>query len=127
MIHLSRETPAGEAENDEHQRDRREDSRDAAQPTLEPADRRRQDEREQDGECDRHEHGLRPIEDDNDKHTTGEYHPRFQGLRRVIHGVPRFYCIAQGHPGLFTLEQPGLTKWRTLRPLERTGSGDSEV
>ena len=80
MIHLSRETPTGEAENDEHERDRREDSRDAAEPTLKPADRRRQDEREQHGECDRHEDGLRPIEDDNDQDTTGEYHPRFQGV-----------------------------------------------
>ena len=80
MIHLSRETPTGEAENDEHERDRREDSRDAAEPTLKPADRRRQDEREQHGECDRHEDGLRPIEDDNDQYTTGKYHPRFQGV-----------------------------------------------
>ena len=80
MIHLSRETPTGEAENDEYQRHRREDSRDAAQPTLKPRDRRRQDEREQDGECDRHEHGLRPVEDDNDKYTTGECDPPFQGL-----------------------------------------------
>ena len=70
MIHLSRETPTGEAENDEDERDRREDSRDAAEPTLKPADRRRQYEREQHGKCDRHEDGLRPIEDDNDQHTT---------------------------------------------------------
>ena len=67
----------------------REDRRDAAEPPLKPADRRREDEREQHGECDRHEHGLRPIEDDDDQHTTGEYHPRFQGVRRVIHGIPR--------------------------------------
>ena len=30
MIHLARETPTGKAENDEHERGRREDSRDAA-------------------------------------------------------------------------------------------------
>ena len=58
----------------------REDSRDAAEPTLKPADRRRQDEREQHGECDRHEDGLRPIEDHNDQYTAGEYDPRFQGV-----------------------------------------------
>ena len=104
MVHLSRETPTGEAENHEHQRDRREDGRDAADPPLKPADRRRQHEREQDRERDRHEHGLRPIEDDNDQHTTGERHPRFHRLRRVIHGGPRLNCMAQAHLGLFTLE-----------------------
>ena len=59
MIHLSRKAPAGEAENDEDERGRREDSRDTAQPTFKPADSGRQDKREQDRQCDRHEDGLR--------------------------------------------------------------------
>jgi len=120
MVHLPRQTPTGEAENDEHQRDCREHSRDAAELPLEPVDRRRQDEGEQHGECDWHEHGLRPIEDDNDQHATREYHPPFQGVRCVIHEAPRGNCILRRLPGLFTLAHPGLTRWRTLRSLERT-------
>ena len=83
MVHLPRQTPAGETEDREHQRDHRENGWDAADPTLKPGDRRSQHEREQDGERDRHEHGLRPVQDDNDEHTPGERHPRRQGLRRV--------------------------------------------
>ena len=122
MIHLPRKTPAGETENDEHQRDRREDSRDAAQPTLEPADSRRQDEREQHGKRDGYEHGLRPVEDDNDKDTAGERHPGFQGARRVIHEPSPFHCMSQGHLGLFTLEQPDLIKGPTLGPMGPFGT-----
>ena len=50
---------------------------------------------------------LRAWWDDDDKDTTGEYHPRFQGVPRVIHGVPRVYSNALAHPGLFTLGQRG--------------------
>jgi hypothetical protein len=81
MVHLSRQTPAGETNDGEHQRDHRENRRDAADPTLQPGDRRSQHEREKDGERERHEHGLRPIQDDDDEHTPGERHPRFHGLR----------------------------------------------
>src|SRR5688572_5855648 len=89
MVQLSRESPAGEAEHDEHQRDGGEYSRDAPEPTLEPADRRRQNEGEQHGECDRYDHRLRPIEDADDEDTPGEYHPRFQGPGVIHEGHAR--------------------------------------
>ena len=93
MVHLPRQTPAGETEDREHQRDHRENGRDAADPALKPGDRRSQHEREKDGERDRHEHGLRPVQDDHDEHTPGERHPRFQCLRRVIHQAQPFVCV----------------------------------
>ena len=85
IVHLPRQTPAGQTEDREHQRRHCENGWDAADPTLEPGDGRSQHEREKDGECDRNEHGLCPVQDDNDEHTAGERYPRFQGLRRVIH------------------------------------------
>lgn len=85
MVHLPGEAPAGETEYREHQCDHCENGRNAADPTLEPGDGRGQNERKQDGEGERHQHGLRPIQDDNDEHTPGERHPRFQRLRSVIH------------------------------------------
>ena len=84
-VHLPGQTPAGETEDREHQRHGGEDGRDAADPALEPADRRRQDEREQNGERDRHQDGLRQVQDHDDQHVPGERDPRFQGLRRVTH------------------------------------------
>ena len=92
MVHLPRQTPAGETENREHQRDHREHGRDAADPPLKPGDGRRQDEREQDGERERHEHGLCPVQNDDDEHAPGERHPRLQCLRRVIHQAQPFVC-----------------------------------
>ena len=85
MVHLPRQTPAGETEDREHQRDHREHGWDAADPSLKPGDRGSQHEREKDGEGDRDEHGLRPVQDDHDEHTPGERHPRFQCSRHVIH------------------------------------------
>ena len=85
MVHLPRQTPAGETEDREHQRDHRENSWDAANPSFKPGDRRSQHEREKDGECERHEYGLRPVQDDHDEHTPGERHPPPQCLRRIIH------------------------------------------
>jgi hypothetical protein len=62
MVHLSRQTPAGKTEDGDHQRDDREDGWDAADPSFKPSDRRSQHEREKDGECDRHEHCLPPVQ-----------------------------------------------------------------
>ena len=75
MVHLPRQTPAGETEDAEHQRHHRENGWDASDPSLKPCDRRTQHEREQDGERDRHDDGLRPVQDDHDEHTPGERHP----------------------------------------------------
>ena len=69
MVHLPRQAPGTETEHREDQRDRRENGDDAANPTLKPRDWRSQHEREQDGDCKRHEHGLCPVEDDNHEHT----------------------------------------------------------
>ena len=96
MVHLPRQTPAGETEDREHQRDHRENSGDAADPSFKPGNRRSQHEREQDGECDRHEYGLRPVQDDNDEHTPGERHPPPQCLRRVIHKADRSWGSGAG-------------------------------
>lgn len=59
-IHLPRKSPAGETEHDAHPCYQHEDGRDAAQSSLQPAHRRRPDEREQDGECDGHAHRPAP-------------------------------------------------------------------
>ena len=108
IVHLPRQTPAGETEDREHQRDHRENGWDAADPTLKPGHRRSQHEREKDGECDRHEHGLRPVQNDNDEHTPGECHPRFQRLRRVSHQAqPFFDCAAQDRSARLT---PGVKR-----------------
>jgi hypothetical protein len=88
-VHLPRQPPAGETEDGEHQRHHREHGRDAADPSFQPGDRRRQDEGEQDGERDRHQHGLRPIQDDHDEHTPGERDPSPQCLGRGIHRALR--------------------------------------
>jgi hypothetical protein len=85
MVHLPRQTPAGQTEDREDERAQRENGWNPADPTLEPGDGRSQHEREKDGEGDRHEHGLCPVQDDHDEHTSGERDPRFQGLRRDIH------------------------------------------
>ena len=69
-------------------RDRQQHGRDAADPTLEPADRRREHERQQDRQRDRHQDGLRPVQDDDHEHAPGERDPRRQAVRRVTHGVP---------------------------------------
>jgi hypothetical protein len=86
--HLPRQTPARETEDREHQRDHRKDRRDAAHPTFKPVHKRSQHEREKDGERQRHEHGLRQVQDDHNEDTPGERHPRLQCLRRVIHQGP---------------------------------------
>jgi hypothetical protein len=75
MVHLPRQTPAGETEDAEHQRHRREHGWNASDPSLKPCDRRAQHEGEQDRERDRHDDGLRPVQDDHDEHTPGEHHP----------------------------------------------------
>jgi len=84
VVRLSRQTPAGEAESREHQGDHRENGRDPAKPALKPGDRRRQHEREKDGDGERHEHGLCPVQDRNDEHTAGEGHPRLHSLQRTV-------------------------------------------
>ena len=81
MVHLSRESPAGESEDREDQRDHGENGGDAPDPTFQPADRWGQHEREQDGKRDRHEYVLRPVQHRNDEHASGKRHPRLQGLR----------------------------------------------
>ena len=90
MVHLPRQTPAGEAEDAEHQRHHHEHGGDASDPSLKPCDRRTQHEREQDGERDRHENDLCPVQDDHDEHTPGECHPPPQCLRRIIHKARPF-------------------------------------
>ena len=85
ILHLSRHAPAGEAEHGEHQRDHDEHGRDAADPTLERGHGWRQDECQKEGECEGHEDGVRPVQDDHDQHTPCERHPRFHDLGRVIH------------------------------------------
>ena len=108
MIHLPRQAPAGEAEHDEHQRDDHEHGRDAAQPALEPGHRRRQDEREQDGERDRHEHRLRPVEDDDDQHAAGERDPRLQACCDVSSMESHASTVVRkALAPAFTIEQPG--------------------
>src|SRR5687768_17420775 len=126
MIHLSRKTPAGKAENHEDERDGCEHSRDAAEPALEPADRRCEDECEQHGEGDRHEHGLRPIEDHDDEYTTGEYHPRLQDVRRVIHGSHALTVSRESTCACSHLHSVGLTTWCTLDGI-RTDKNAAEV
>ena len=69
---------------------------------------------EQDGECDGHEHSLRPIEEGNDKYTTGECDPRFQGLRRIRHGVLRFTVWRKAIWVCSHLNSVGSGRWRTL-------------
>jgi hypothetical protein len=49
LVHLPRQTQAGEPERREHQRDDQQHGRDPTDPPLKPVDGRRQDEREQDG------------------------------------------------------------------------------
>ena len=96
MVHLPRQTPAGETEGREHQRDHRENGWDATDPPLKPGDGRRQDEREQDGERERHEDGLCPVQNGDDEHTPGERHPSSQCLRRIIHRGPRPFLGLRG-------------------------------
>ena len=72
VIHLPHETPAGEAGDREHERDHREHGGDAADPPLKPGDGRSQEEGQQDREGDRHEHGLRPVQDQDNEHTPGK-------------------------------------------------------
>ena len=85
MLQLTRQTPAGQREDGEDQRDRDENGWHAADPAFQPADGRGQHERQQNRERDRHEHGLRPVQDGNHEHTPGERQPRFQGLREGLH------------------------------------------
>jgi hypothetical protein len=95
VVHLPRETPASETENREHQSDHRENGRYTANPTLQPGDRRSHHEREKDGDCERHEYGLCPVQHDNHEHTPGERHPGFHGLRRVFHQAQPFVRAAR--------------------------------
>ena len=61
--HLAIHAVARQTQEREHQNDRRQDGGEPSDSTLQPLDRRRQDEREQHGQADRHQHGLRPIQD----------------------------------------------------------------
>lgn len=104
MVHLPRQPPAGETEDGEHQRHHRENGWDTSDPSFKPCDWRSQHEREQNGERDWHEYGLRPVQDDYDEYTAGERHPSPQCLRRVIHkarpcvGLSRENRRVQGAP-----------------------------
>ena len=52
---------------------------------LTPVDGRGQDECERDGERDRHEDGLCPVQNGDDKHAAGERQPELHGFQRVVH------------------------------------------
>ena len=106
MVHLPRESPAGETEDREDQRDHRENGRDAADPAFQPADRWSQHEREQYRERDRHEHVLRPVQDRNDEHAACECDPRFQRSRQVIHGVRPLDSSRKTRAATFRIAQP---------------------
>ncbi len=87
MVDLARNHPARDAEHGEHQRDHDQHGRNAANPSLEGGDRRRQDECQKDGECEGHEDGLRPVEDDDDQDAPPEGHPGSHALGGVIHSL----------------------------------------
>jgi hypothetical protein len=72
-------------ESREHQRDDQQHGRHPTDPPLNPVDRRRQDEREQDGERERHEDGLCPLQNGDHEHAAGERHPEPHGFQRVVH------------------------------------------
>ena len=105
IVHLPGQAPAGEAERREHQRDHHQHGRDATDPPLKPGDRRRQDEREQDGERERHEDGLCPVQNGDDEHAAGERHPGLHGPGGGVHGPirrcgrrPRSWPAGSGGP-----------------------------
>lgn len=58
MVQRPGQTPSGEPQRREHQRHGQQDGSDPTDPPLKPRDGWRQDEREQDGERERHEDGL---------------------------------------------------------------------
>ena len=97
IVHLPGQTPAGETERREHQRDDDQHGRDPTDPSLKPGDRRRQDEREQDGERERHEDGLGPVQNGDDQHAAGERQPELHEFQRVVHGrAPFLRRVAAG-------------------------------
>lgn len=84
VVHLPGQTPGGEPESGEHQRHGYEDGGDPTDPPLKPGDGGCQDEGEQHGERERHEDGLRPVQDGDHKHATGERHPGLHGFPGVV-------------------------------------------
>ena len=83
-VHLPGQTPGGKTEGREDQRDDQQHGGDPANPPLQPRDGRRQDECEQDGERERHEDGLCPVQNGDHEHATGERHPGLYGFQAVV-------------------------------------------
>ena len=52
---------------------------------LKPVDGRGQDECERDGERERHEDGLCPVQNGDDEHAAGGRQPELYGFQRVVH------------------------------------------
>ena len=83
--HLAGDGPGGQAQRGKHQRDNEQHRRRAADAPLQPYHGRGQHEGQENGETDGHEDGLRPIEDGDHQHTTGERRPAAQRTERVSH------------------------------------------
>ena len=88
--YLPRQAPANETERREHQRDRQQYGWDPTDPPLDPGDGGRQDECQKDGERERYEDGLCPVQDRDDEHPAGERHPGLHGSRGVVQVPPPF-------------------------------------
>ena len=54
-------------------------------PPLEPGNRRRQDEREENGQRERNQYRLRPVQNGYHQHAAGECDPGFDGFGCVLH------------------------------------------
>ncbi len=81
---LPLDAPHRQAEQREHERDHDQHRGAAANPPLQPRDRRRQDEGQQNGEGKRNQDGLCPVEDADHEHAAREGHPRLQRLRGIV-------------------------------------------
>ena len=81
MRHLPHDAPAREAEEREDQDDHGQHRGDLPDPPLEPDDRRRQDESEENGEENGHQDVLCPIKDGDDQDDAREGDPGGQAGR----------------------------------------------
>ena len=60
-----------------------------------------------DGERERHEDGLRPMQNRDDEHPAGERHPGLHGFQGVVQAVPPFLV---GFTGFGFARFPGATR-----------------
>jgi hypothetical protein len=85
IVYLSRQAPPARPRA-ANTRWPQQDRWNATDPTLEPADGWRQDEGQKDGERERHEDGLGPVQNGDNEHAPGERHPGLHGFRGVVQG-----------------------------------------